>query len=95
MNLIFSTSAEGLDEYVRRSTTATGLGAPTPSEDAVHAAYFKRNGKFYSKDFYGLPKHYGGIWNDGMWVAPGARRMPRSPATAGGGGEDGRAHTPE
>ena len=83
MNLIFSTLAEGLVEYVRRSTAATGLVATTPSNDAVHAAYFQRNGKFYRQDFYGLPKHYSGIWNEGMG---GARREEHAEKSSDGMG---------
>jgi hypothetical protein len=45
---------------------ANSLEPTMMSDDALYESYFARTGQFYQSDFYGLPKHYSGIWNDGM-----------------------------
>jgi hypothetical protein len=58
---------EGLNKYTNMAKQFANSLEPTMmSDDALYESYFARTGQFYQSDFYGLPKHYSGIWNDGM-----------------------------
>ena len=66
MNLIFSTSWPELGEYTSSLQCMTNpaylLDDCEMTEyflhEAEHTAYFVCGGKFYTTDFYDLPKHY-------------------------------------